>query len=137
MLFTLKQEWFSIFFFFFYSFAISIILFIISLVLFWLRFHSNNNLVKKQNFGVIQQYEKTSPYECGFNPFEESYSRFDIRFYIVAILFIIFDLEVTFLFPWSLVLGFLNVLSFWSMFFFLFILITGFIYEWKRGALDW
>ncbi len=82
-------------------------------------------------------YEKLSAYECGFNPFEEVVGRFDIRFYLVAILFIIFDLEVSFLFPWSVIFGVLGFFGFYSMFFFLFILILGFIYELKRGSLDW
>lgn len=82
-------------------------------------------------------YEKLSAYECGFNPFEDVAGRFDVRFYLVAILFIIFDLEVTFLFPWSIILGIIGFLGFWSMIFFLFILIVGFIYELKRGSLDW
>lgn len=81
--------------------------------------------------------EKLSSYECGFNPFEDVSGRFDVRFYLVAILFIIFDLEVSFLFPWSVVLGLIGFLGFWSMFFFLFILIIGFLYELRRGSLDW
>lgn len=82
-------------------------------------------------------YEKLSAYECGFNPFEEVVGRFDIRFYLVAILFIIFDLEVSFLFPWSMIFGFLGFFGFYSMFLFLFILIIGFLYELRRGSLDW
>ena len=81
--------------------------------------------------------EKLSPYECGFEPFEDARNTFDIRFYLVAILFIIFDLEVSFLFPWSLVLGEINFFGFWTMIFFLLILTLGFVYEWKKGALDW
>ena len=81
--------------------------------------------------------EKTSAYECGFDPFDDARSRFDIQFYLVAILFIIFDLEVTFLFPWALVLNKVGVFGFWSMMVFLFVLTVGFIYEWKKGALDW
>jgi len=81
--------------------------------------------------------EKLSAYECGFDPFEESLGRFDIKFYIVAILFLIFDLEIVFLFPWSVILLQLPLFSFWIIFYFLFILIIGFIYEWKKGALDW
>lgn len=88
---------------------------------------------------VFQQSdsEKISAYECGFQPFEETRSQFDIRFYLVAILFIIFDLEIMFLFPWSVSLYFLDLEGFWSMILFLFILTLGFIYEWKKGALDW
>lgn len=82
-------------------------------------------------------YEKLTAYECGFNPFDDVIGKFDVRFYLVAILFIIFDLEVTFLFPWSIVMGFLGFLGFWTMVFFLCILILGFIYELKRGSLDW
>jgi len=81
--------------------------------------------------------EKLSAYECGFDPFEDTRGTFDVRFYLVAILFIIFDLEVTFLFPWSVVLGSLPALGFWSMFWFLMILTVGFIYEWQKGALEW
>ena len=81
--------------------------------------------------------EKLSAYECGFEPFNDSRMEFDIRFYLVAILFIIFDLEIAFLFPWAISLGNLGSLGFWSMMIFLFILTIGFIYEWKIGALDW
>ena len=81
--------------------------------------------------------EKVSAYECGFDPFDDARARFDIRFYLVAILFIIFDLEVTFLFPWAISLGGIGILGFMSMMIFLFILTVGFIYEWKKGALDW
>jgi NADH-quinone oxidoreductase subunit A len=81
--------------------------------------------------------EKLSPYECGFNPFEDTRGRFDVRYYLVAILFIIFDLEVAFLFPWAVSLGNIGVFGFWSMMFFLVILTIGFVYEWKKGALEW
>ncbi len=81
--------------------------------------------------------EKLSPYECGFDPFQDTRSSFDIRFYLVAILFIIFDLEISFLFPWCLSLGILPNFAFWSMFLFLLLLTIGFIYEWKKGALEW
>ena len=81
--------------------------------------------------------EKLSAYECGFEPFGDSRMEFDVRFYLVAILFIIFDLEIAFLFPWAVTLGNLGSLGFWSMMFFLFVLTIGFIYEWKKGALDW
>ena len=81
--------------------------------------------------------EKLSAYECGFEPFEDSRMEFDVRFYLVAILFIIFDLEIAFLFPWAISLGNLGALGFWSMIIFLFILTIGFVYEWKKGALDW
>jgi NADH-quinone oxidoreductase subunit A len=81
--------------------------------------------------------EKLSAYECGFEPFEDSRMEFDVRFYLVAILFIIFDLEIAFLFPWAISLGNIGLLGFCSMMIFLFILTVGFIYEWKKGALDW
>jgi NADH-quinone oxidoreductase subunit A len=81
--------------------------------------------------------EKLSAYECGFEPFNDSRMEFDVRFYLVAILFIIFDLEIAFLFPWAVSLGNIGILGFCSMMIFLFILTVGFIYEWKKGALDW
>ena len=81
--------------------------------------------------------EKLSAYECGFEPFSDSRMEFDVRFYLVAILFIIFDLEIAFLFPWAVSLGNIGALGFWSMMIFLFILTVGFVYEWKKGALDW
>ena len=81
--------------------------------------------------------EKTSAYECGFEAFDDARSKFDVRFYLVAILFIIFDLEVAFLFPWAVSLGDIGLLGFWSMVVFLVILTIGFIYEWKKGALEW
>ena len=81
--------------------------------------------------------EKLSAYECGFEPFQDSRMEFDVRFYLVAILFIIFDLEIAFLFPWAISLGSLGALGFWSMMVFLAILTIGFIYEWKKGALEW
>ncbi|WP_044564082.1 NADH-quinone oxidoreductase subunit A [Azospirillum sp. B4] len=81
--------------------------------------------------------EKLSAYECGFEPFNDARSKFDVRFYLVAILFIIFDLEVAFLFPWAVSLGRIGLFGFWSMMAFLGILTIGFIYEWKKGALDW
>jgi NADH-ubiquinone oxidoreductase chain 3 len=81
--------------------------------------------------------EKLSAYECGFDPFGDARSRFDIRFYLVSILFIIFDPEVTFFFPWAVSLNKIDLFGFWSMMAFLLILTIGFLYEWKRGALDW
>ena len=81
--------------------------------------------------------EKLSAYECGFEAFGDSRMEFDVRFYLVAILFIIFDLEIAFLFPWAISLGHLGALGFWSMMIFLFVLTIGFVYEWKKGALDW
>ena len=81
--------------------------------------------------------EKLSAYECGFDAFDDSRMEFDVRFYLVAILFIIFDLEIAFLFPWAISLGKIGIFGFVSMMIFLFILTVGFIYEWKKGALDW
>jgi NADH-quinone oxidoreductase subunit A len=81
--------------------------------------------------------EKLSAYECGFNAFDDARMKFDVRFYLVAIIFIIFDLEVAFLFPWAITLGQLDALGFWSMMVFLAVLTVGFIYEWKKGALEW
>ena len=81
--------------------------------------------------------EKNSAYECGFEPFENARMKFDIRFYLVAILFLIFDLEVAFLFPWAVGFQHIGSLGFWSMMLFLFILTGGFLYEWKKGALEW
>ncbi|MFV3073414.1 NADH-quinone oxidoreductase subunit A [Niveispirillum fermenti] len=90
-------------------------------------------VVGKQN----PDTEKLSAYECGFEAFEDARSKFDVRFYLVAILFIIFDLEVAFLFPWAVALGDIGLFGFWSMMVFLGILTIGFIYEWKKGALEW
>ncbi|HZH26702.1 MAG TPA: NADH-quinone oxidoreductase subunit A [Azospirillaceae bacterium] len=81
--------------------------------------------------------EKLSAYECGFEPFDDARRKFDVRFYLVAILFIIFDLEVAFLFPWAVALGDIGMFGFWSMMVFLGILTIGFVYEWKKGALEW
>ena len=81
--------------------------------------------------------EKLSTYECGFEPFSDSRIQFDVRFYLVAILFIIFDLEIAFLFPWAISLSNIGQLGFWSMMVFLMILTVGFVYEWKKGALEW
>lgn len=81
--------------------------------------------------------EKISAYECGFDPFDDARGKFDIRFYLVAILFIIFDLEVTFLFPWAVSLNKIGMFGFWTMMIFLIILTIGFIYEWQKGALEW
>jgi NADH-quinone oxidoreductase subunit A len=81
--------------------------------------------------------EKLSAYECGFNAFDDARMKFDVRFYLVAILFIIFDLEVTFLFPWAVAFDQVGVFGFWSMMLFLAVLTIGFIYEWKKGALEW
>ena len=81
--------------------------------------------------------EKLTAYECGFNAFDDARMRFDVRFYLVAILFIIFDLEVAFLFPWAVAFGDIGLYGFWSMLVFLAVLTIGFVYEWKKGALEW
>ena len=81
--------------------------------------------------------EKLSAYECGFEPFSDARTKFDVRFYLVCLLFIIFDLEIAFLFPWAISLGEIGLFGFWSMVVFLGVLTVGFIYEWKKGALDW
>ncbi|MGH1398378.1 MAG: NADH-quinone oxidoreductase subunit A [Alphaproteobacteria bacterium] len=81
--------------------------------------------------------EKLSAYECGFDAFVDARNKFDVRFYLVCLLFIIFDLEIAFLFPWAVTLGEIGVFGFWSMMVFLGVLTVGFIYEWKKGALDW
>lgn len=89
---------------------------------------------------IVQQRpdpEKVSAYECGFEPFDDARHKFDVRFYLVAILFIIFDLEVAFLFPWAASLGAIGLFGFWSMMVFLTVLTIGFIYEWRKGALEW
>jgi len=81
--------------------------------------------------------EKVSTYECGFNAFDDSRMKFDVRFYLVAILFIIFDLEIAFLFPWAVAFGDMSMTAFWSMIVFLGVLTVGFAYEWKKGAMEW
>ena len=81
--------------------------------------------------------EKVSAYECGFNAFDDARMKFDVRFYLVSILFIIFDLEVAFLFPWAVAFGQISMVGFWSMMVFLGVLTVGFAYEWKKGALEW
>ena len=90
-------------------------------------------LIARQN----PNSEKLSPFECGFAPFDDARGQFDVRFYLVAILFIIFDLEVAFLFPWAVALKGIGALGFWSMLGFLGVLTIGFIYEWCKGALEW
>ena len=115
------KDYFSIILFLFIAFALSI------------GFIATNYLFSPKK----PDPEKLSAYECGFEPFNDSRMEFDVRFYLVAILFIIFDLEIAFLFPWSISLGNIGALGFWSMMIFLFILTVGFIYEWKKGALDW
>ena len=88
--------------------------------------------------GKMSPYtEKTSTYECGFEPFDDTRGKFEVKFYLVAILFIIFDLEIIFLFPWAVAFQEIGMFGFWSMMFFLFVLTVGFLYEWLKGALDW
>ena len=117
----LLSEYLGVLIFFFLSIALSSIIFGLSYIL------------AKQNADP----EKLSAYECGFDPFGSSRGAFDVRFYLVAILFIIFDLEVAFLFPWAIVFGDIGLFGFFSMMLFLTILTIGFIYEWKKGALEW
>ena len=121
MLLEFLQDYFSIILFLIIAFVLSCSFIIINFVL----------SPKKPD------PEKLSAYECGFEPFNDSRMEFDVRFYLVAILFIIFDLEIAFLFPWAISLGSIGLLGFCSMMIFLFILSVGFIYEWKIGALDW
>ena len=112
---------------------LSIIVFLIIALLISIGFILINFLSSPSN----PDPEKLSAYECGFDAFDDSRMEFDVRFYLVAILFIIFDLEIAFLFPWAISLGNIGLLGFSSMMIFLFILTIGFIYEWKKGALDW
>ena len=112
---------------------LSIIIFLFIALLLSIGFILANFLVSPNN----PDPEKLSAYECGFEAFDDSRVEFDVRFYLVAILFIIFDLEIAFLFPWAISLGNIGLMGFSSMMIFLFILTIGFIYEWKKGALDW
>jgi len=116
-----KQEYFSIFLLFIVAFLLSVLIFGFSYVL------------SVQN----PDTEKLSAYECGFDPYEDARHTFDVRFYLVAILFIIFDIEAMFLFPWSISLNHITSLGFWSMIDFIVELGVGFIYAWKIGALEW
>lgn len=116
----------------FQEYSIIIVFFTISSVLSMLLFFLSYLFTPQK-----LDHEKVSAYECGFNPFDDARATFDVRFYLVAILFLIFDLEVSFLFPWSIVLNRLPLLGFWSMILFLIILTIGFIYEWYKGALEW
>jgi|TARA_B110000285_G_scaffold111441_1_gene126482 NADH-quinone oxidoreductase subunit A len=111
----------------------SIILFLFIAILLSFGFVLANFLAAPSN----PDPEKLSAYECGFEAFDDSRMEFDVRFYLVAILFIIFDLEIAFLFPWAVSLGNIGALGFWSMMIFLSVLTVGFIYEWKKGALEW
>ena len=111
----------------------SIIIFILIALVLSIGFIVLNYLFSPKN----PDSEKLSAYECGFEALSDSRMEFDVRFYLVAILFIIFDLEIAFLFPWAVTLGSIGSLGFWSMMIFLFVLTVGFVYEWKKGALDW
>lgn len=115
------NEYYVIFIFFIFAILLSSIIFFLSYLL------------------VFQKadQEKLSAYECGFNPFEDARLTFDIRFYLVAILFLIFDLEISFLFPWLISLKNIDLFGFWIMIVFLILLTIGFIYEWFKGALEW
>ena len=121
MLFELLKDYLSIIIFVFIALALSIGFIVI------------NYVASPKN----PDPEKLSAYECGFSPFSDSRIKFDVRFYLVTILFIIFDLEIAFLFPWAVSLGNIGLLGFYSMMAFLFILTVGFVYEWKKGALEW
>ena len=121
MIYNFLSEYFSIIFFLFIAIMLSF------------GFVLANYLAAPSN----PDPEKLSTYECGFEAFDDSRMEFDVRFYLVAILFIIFDLEITFLFPWAISLGNIGALGFWSMMIFLSVLTIGFIYEWKKGALEW
>tara|TARA_B100001741_G_C16126106_1_gene402324 strand:+ start:204 stop:575 length:372 start_codon:yes stop_codon:yes gene_type:complete len=112
---------------------LSIIIFLFVALILSVGFIAINYLFSPKN----PDSEKLSAYECGFEAFSDSRMEFDVRFYLVAILFIIFDLEIAFLFPWAVSLGSIGALGFWSMMIFLFVLTIGFVYEWKKGALDW
>ena len=114
-------NYFSIFFFLVVSIVLSSIIFFLSFAL----------------SSKLDDTEKLTAYECGFAPFSDSRSEFDVKFYIVAILFIIFDLEISFLFPFSVCLDFISPIGFFCMLWFLFVLTVGFFFEWKKGALDW
>ena len=120
MFFTLI-EYSKIIIFFFIGFLISVLIF-------------NFSYFFSERYSDV---EKISPYECGFDPFDDTRHTFDVRFYLVAILFILFDLEISFLVPWAISFEEIGSFGIWSMFLFLFILTVGFVFEWKKGALEW
>lgn len=120
-LFIVVESYIPIFIFFVFSFIFGIIPAVLG------------SLLAPRNPNI----EKLSQYECGFNPFEDSRFKFNVKFYFVGILFIIFDLEIAFLFPWAICLDFIGLYGFYSMGIFLIILTIGFIYEWRKGALEW
>lgn len=109
-----------------------LVFFLIAIILSTLIFFLSFFLVSQK-----PDQEKLSAYECGFNPFEDARTTFDIRFYLVAILFLIFDLEISFLFPWIISLKSITFFGFWTMILFLILLTIGFVYEWFKGALEW
>ena len=117
----------------FLSEYLSIIIFLFITLFLSIGFIAINYLASPKN----PDPEKLSAYECGFEAFDNARIEFDVRFYLVTILFIIFDLEIAFLFPWAISLGSIGLLGFYSMMAFLFILTVGFVYEWKKGALEW
>jgi NADH-quinone oxidoreductase subunit A len=117
--------------FYFLEYSIVFIFLLISIVLSCIIFFLSFFIARQ-----IGGTEKLSAYECGFEPFEDARNTFDVRFYVIALLFIIFDLEVTFIFPWAVTLTSQTFLGFWSMVLFLMLLTVGFAYEWKKGALD-
>ena len=118
---TMVIAYLNIFIYFMFSLFLSIIIILITMLII-------------PRTGDI---EKVSAYECGFHPFDDSRATFDVRFYLVAIMFIIFDLEIIFLFPWSLNLNLMGWLGYYFMLYFIYILLIGFVYEWKKGALEW
>ncbi len=118
-------NYFPILIFTFVGLALGIVLIVLNLVLGKLLGHARADS------------EKQSPYECGFEAFEDARMKFDVRYYLVAILFIIFDLEIAFLFPWAVALEGIGMAGFWAMMMFLGVLVVGFIYEWRKGALEW
>lgn len=110
-------------------FVIVVVAIVISFVLFFLSY----GLILRDEVEI----DKVYAYECGFDPFEDTRTTFDVRFYLVGLLFLIFDLEIVFLFPWVVVLWSIGTVGFWSMVIFLIVLVIGFIYEWQSGVLDW
>lgn len=108
-------------------------------IFFWAAFFISCLLIFLSYFLVYQEsdIEKNSAYECGFQPFEDTRSKFNVRYYLIAILFMIFDLEIMYLFPWSISISTSSFFGIWSIFIFLIVLTIGFIYEWQKGALEW
>lgn len=127
------QEYFPIVVFFGFAIVLSLVLMGLSVLMSrW-----KATIYGKRSRGFVDDTQKLSSYECGFEPFSDARSKFNVRFYLVAILFIIFDLEIAFLFPWAISLKSIGFFGFWSMMIFLGVLTFGFIYEWKKGALEW